>query len=82
MESSTEVINLELKNGETNQKEAIEELEEKLSTLNRQFEEERKNSKTLQEKFEAERAKFERLAINLELKNFETNQEEAIEKLV
>ena len=74
-------LKVELSNCETNQEEAIEKLEEKVATLNHQLGEERKNSKTLQDNFEAEKAKSERLAINLELKNCETNQEEAIEKL-
>ena len=75
-------LKVELSNCETNQEESIEKLEEKVATLNRQLGEERKNSKTLQENFESEKAKSEKLAINLELKNCETNPAKGIAKLV
>jgi chromosome segregation ATPase len=60
-------LKVELSNCETEQEEAIEKLEEKLATLNRQLGEERKNSKTLQENFDAEKAKSESLTTNLEV---------------
>ena len=72
-------LKVELSNCETNQEEAIDKLEEKVATLNRQLGEERKNSKILQENFEAEKAKSENLATNLELKNCETNPAKGIE---
>jgi chromosome segregation ATPase len=58
-------LKVELSNSETNQEEAIEKLEEKVATLNRQLGEERKNSKSLQENFDAEKAKSESLNTNL-----------------
>ena len=60
-------LKVELSNCETNQEEAIEKLEEKVATLNRQLGEERKNSKTLQENFDAEKVKSESLTTNLEV---------------